>query len=165
MVCVDGSTHKQLFQLLKAVEHTQDELCCIVSKPVQGDTEYFDMCFNFAATLPNVLWISQYLNDGEVLAVSHKCKAALFPYIEYGAIGVSAAVKLLLNNLNIGIFTSFASHFSDFPDETKAITKLASIDRMLNEPTQIDLAARKKWVRDHNFLQAGTEHLKLYELA
>lgn len=155
--------HKQLFELLQLVKETRDSLCCVVSKPVQGDTSYYDKCFEFSKEIPHVCWFDEYLEDKEVLGISHYCKAALFPYVEYGAIGISAAVKLLLNNPNLPIFTTYASHFSDFPDKTLTITKLHRLEDMLNVPPFTDTVARGIWVHHHNFDQVAKEHKKLYD--
>ena len=155
--------HKQLLELLLLFkEHTDKRLVCICSKPTQGSDEYWKECHTLAATLENVCWIENYLDDREVLAVSTFCSTALFPYTEYGSIGISAAVKLLLNNLDLKIFTSYASHFSDLPD-VGVVNKVERLEDMLEQGLWHDKEARKKFVEENSFEESARIHLRLYQ--
>lgn len=156
--------HKQLLEtLLEFKENKVKRLVCVVSKPVQGDLSCYDECYNLAKTLSNVCWIENYLDDHEVLTISTLCSTALFPYTEYGSIGISAAVKLLLNNNNIKIYTSFASHFSDISEELMVVTKFHTVQDMLAVDIPHDREMRQEWVRQNNFSEVGKIHLSLYE--
>jgi hypothetical protein len=156
--------HKQLLETLLAFQQRSEKsLVCVVSKPTQGDLSYFSQCYDLAKTLTNVCWIEGYLNDVEVLTLSYLCKAALFPYVEYGSIGISAAVKLLLNNNDIRICTSYASHFSDIPEELGVVSKYHNIEDMLDVTIEHDKAMRERWVSENNFNEVAKIHLSLYE--
>lgn len=158
--------HKQLLEVLK-IYQTQKykNLVCIVSKPVQGNTSYYDQCLSLAQSLPNVCWISDYLEDAEVLALSKRCPIAVFPYEEYGSIGVSAAIKLLLNNAKIRLRTTYASHFSDIPNYQGIATKFWNLRDMLLDIPNLDEDneyLREKWVASRRFPEVAKQHLKIY---
>jgi hypothetical protein len=156
--------HKQLLEtLLLFKEKTEKRLVCVCSKPIQGGAEYWEECKKLADTLPNVCWMDTYLDDREVLAVSTFCHAALFPYTEYGSIGVSAAVKLLLNNLDLNIFTTFASHFSDISDYQFVVNKFRKLEDMLSSRESHNKEARKVFVIGNTFKESARIHLRLYQ--
>ena len=154
--------HKQLFETLLAVQARPEKLlACIVSKPVSGDASYYAKCREKAKSLRNVIWFDQFLEDDQVLGIAQLCNAALFPYQEYGSIGVSAAVKLLLNCTKLPIFCSNASHFSDLP-RLGVVRYYSSIADMLDEPHMHSEEDRLVFVRNNSFTAAAKQHLSLY---
>ena len=153
--------HKQLLEILQLVKTAGVSLVCIVSKPVQGDTAYYDHCRVEALRNPSVIWLDVFLNDGEALMVARYCRAALFPYTEYGSVGVSAAVKLLLNCPELPIYTTYASHFSDLPDEG-VLNKYHYVEDMLAIDLTHSVAVRQQWVEDNSFQNVARKHLELY---
>ncbi len=162
--------HKQLWEVLEHFrDHPSNSLVCVVSKPVMGGSSYYDRCYKFAQTLKNVCWISNYLNDEQVLAVSSYCAFAIFPYAEYGSIGVSAAVKLILNNPDIWIRTSNTSHFSDIDPQSGILQKMDTIEAMFAHlnPDQVrdQRFARNAWLDKNRFSAVAKRHIELYSLA
>lgn len=153
--------HKQLLETIQEIQKRQDvQLFCIVSRPVQGDPTYYDKCRAQAGADERILWIEQYLEDDEVVLLAKtSCDAAIFPYREYGSVGISAAVRLLLNILDLPIYISDVSHFSDIP--TAVLPRSRSIPEMLScKALPPDL--RQFWVEAHRFERVAETHLKLY---
>ena len=153
--------HKQLLETLRLVRQKGVPLLCIVSRPVQGDTAYYDRCRAEAATNPGVIWPDVFLNDGEVVTAARHCRAALFPYVEYGSIGVSAAVKLLLNCPDLPLLTTYASHFSDLPEDG-VVSRYHHLEDMLEILVPHSPVVRQAFLDETSFSAVAQRHLALY---
>lgn len=155
----------EFFTELQARSDAIRRLVCIVSKPTAGSTEYYDQCKAYATRKgmeDHILWIEPFLTDEQILSVSVYCQTAIFPYKEYGSVGISAAVKLLMNNDSLSIWTSDTSHFSDL-DESAGISK-GSLEDMLKSKWILKQAKVKAyWVRTHRPADIAQLHLRLYQ--
>lgn len=138
-------------------------LLIIGSKPVQGDTSFYDECFEEAMKHSNITWISNYLSDEQVLKASTYCHNALFPYTEYGAIGVSAAVRLILNNTDINVMVSNSDHLRL---STNVVYRL-SLEEMLSEKLyKLDKNShtqklKQEFLEENSFQEVAKKYLKL----
>lgn len=155
--------HKGILDMLTILKGAPARVLCIVSKPVQGNTAYYDRCQALASSMPNVVWVDRYLDDSEVLAASQACRVALFPYSEYGSIGVSAATKLLMQNEDLTLVGTWCSHFSDIPESVmpRSDSLVGLLDPQLAQSA--NHGARTKYLRTHSFAACAKEHLELYE--
>jgi len=156
--------HKGLLETLITFRGKEQQLICLVSKPVSGSTWYHDRCLALAKTMSNVIWCPSFLDDSQVVLVANHCSVALFPYTEYGGIGTSAAIRLLLNS-NVPIYCSNSSHFADLNRAYKPeISFLTSFTNITQVPIlkEINVAARAAFVEEHSFENSARTHLSLH---
>lgn len=144
--------HKGLRQTLVYCMERDIPLVVVASRPVQGDPSYYDECRKLATSgSGRVWWVDEYLSDSAVVAVGMQCSAAVFPYQEYGAIGCSAAVGLLLNCPTLRILTTWSSHFCHLPGYV--VEKYESTQELLEAcyiPTgPVVRNPREAWVELH----------------
>lgn len=154
--------HKGLLETLVAFKaRPQLALVCVVSKPAAGSTDYFDLCKAKAEGMSNVFWLDQYLEDSEVLGVATQCKAAIFPYKEYGAIGTSAAIRLILNT-DIPIYHSDTTHFEDL--KWASLYYGMPLEEFLQGNPVSDQVQLQKVRAEWSFDNSAKQHLDLYRI-
>jgi glycosyltransferase involved in cell wall biosynthesis len=156
--------HKQVAEVMKACIKTKRPLLMLCSKPVAGSLDYYNYCQEILKQDHDKVidWRTQYYSDEEVVHLASKCQAAIFPYREYGSIGVSAAIKLILN-CDIPIYRSDTDHFCDFGDSiaTRIIGDILPPE-VFPRLSDIELLARQDYRRKFSYSELAVQTYKYY---
>jgi hypothetical protein len=157
MIFGQAHPHKNVIKWVRRFDGRPARLFCFCSKPVQGASTYYETCKQAAQDSTNVVWIEKYLSDEELVGVSTFMGAgAIFDYVNTPWIGVSAAVKLLLNQNFLNIYCSNTAHFSDIP---QGVVAPIVADRFTEGWSR---EARKQYLCDNTFENSAKKHLELY---
>jgi hypothetical protein len=115
--------------------------------------------------------VDEFLEDEEVVALGNLCSAAMFPYVEYGGCGISAAMRLLLNCKRLPIYCTPTTHFSDIRNDAEffyLVNWKEDVQQMLCQDPLLhpmDESIRPRFLQKNSFKQVAKTHHDLYSHA
>jgi glycosyltransferase involved in cell wall biosynthesis len=157
--------HKGIDRIVRlAKDHPEIDFVIYSTKPA-NDSGYWDKCRSLLSKVPNVQWNEEYLEEGVLIKSLSLCDAIFLPYMEYGGIGVSAAIRTCLK-AGVPILALENSFFKDIVFDS-GLVKFVGVDPSDYTNWSVNFIEELTKIRDNpqisiNYLQLRDKFVESY---